>query len=248
MTDTQTATNPTTDLLCSSCRGKGEYPGTDITCRSCHGSGVETDLVKIAKWEVIQAAKTEAAETRRLLKGNLPPSVLMTPSLKNLLAAVSLLESRELAANPAPENVPSVHSEPDIPRFGSAAGKVEMATNFDAELVLSEPNKLRWLVNHGNGWQVEVEAKTKDGGVIVFTGRPEVTFRIEKRGEDGAPTEYWNNLACFGGWVTVLQNATVYTESERVEIMNKATRGEPCGFPSGGIWCRVESREAKEER
>lgn len=32
------------DLMCQTCRGKGQYAGLDITCRSCHGSGIEPQV------------------------------------------------------------------------------------------------------------------------------------------------------------------------------------------------------------
>lgn len=43
------------DLMCRTCRGKGEYPGLDITCRSCHGSGLEPPHVH--QWEKIPHAE-----------------------------------------------------------------------------------------------------------------------------------------------------------------------------------------------
>ncbi len=109
MDNTQTQTK--TDLMCGSCKGKGNYVGTDITCRSCHGMGLETDLVKIARWEVIEAAKRWAVKFR----GATCRIGSMETVEDNLLAAVALLESREVSTKPTPENVPSVDSELNSP-------------------------------------------------------------------------------------------------------------------------------------
>ncbi len=66
-----------------------------------------------------------------------------------------------------------------------------------------------------------------------------ITYRIEKRSDEG-PTEYW--YADVGGfWTTTKEAATIYTELERTEILNKTLKSEPVDFPEGGIWVRVEA-------
>ena len=91
-----------TDMMCQTCRGKGQYAGLVVTCRSCSGSGLErastgqqtqdspipdTDLIRIAEREVIEAAKRWYQEVGRVgLSGY---------ETDELFAAVSLLESRE---------------------------------------------------------------------------------------------------------------------------------------------------------
>lgn len=64
------------------------------------------------------------------------------------------------------------------------------------------------------------------------------TYRIEKR-SDAGPTLYWSEeFQMFG---ELLSRATIYTEAERRESLQRELRGEPNKFPSGGVWCVLDA-------
>lgn len=53
------------DLMCQTCRGKGEYPGLDITCRACHGSGLEPPIDEA----VLERAMAETVHLDDVMQG-----------------------------------------------------------------------------------------------------------------------------------------------------------------------------------
>lgn len=64
------------------------------------------------------------------------------------------------------------------------------------------------------------------------------TYRIEKRRET-LPTLYWDGSIF--RWCQEVEQARVYTESEREKSLAQTVRGEDNGFPSGGVWTRLQA-------
>ncbi len=67
------------------------------------------------------------------------------------------------------------------------------------------------------------------------------TYRIEE--QNPWATNYWHKSPFVSGWVVDPADATIYTELERTEMLNKTLRGEPNGFPESGIWVRIEAKD-----